>query len=100
VEDPFPGPELDPALWTVVAADSSGVVIIPPEAVYWLNWTLPDAGFGLQSSQIMDPGSWADLTPTIIRRVGEGKKALITTGLLPSPATGFFRMVKPEGGTQ
>jgi len=42
-------------------SSSSSVFETPADAVYWLQWTLPDAGYGLESASSL-MGSWAPVT--------------------------------------
>jgi hypothetical protein len=81
--------------WQVVASDPPGVVDVTTDAAYWLSWTLPDTGFSAQTSgEVANPSSWQPLSLTPIQILAE-KRVLIPTASLPSPQTGFFRMVKP-----
>ena len=51
---------LDPAFLAVRASNPSLMFTTPANAVYWLQWTLPDAGFGLQSASSLS-GSWSSV---------------------------------------
>jgi hypothetical protein len=94
LEDDFSGQTLDTAKWAVVASDRAGVFVAPPESVYWVSWTLPDVGFGLQGSPSVGPPSWSDLTPAVLFRNNTRRMALITVPLLPAADAGYFRLAK------
>jgi hypothetical protein len=81
--------------WRVVAADPPGVVAVTSDAAYWFSWTVPDNGFSPQmSAEIANPAAWQPLTIAPIQILGQ-KRVLLPSSGLPSPQTGFFRMVKP-----
>jgi hypothetical protein len=85
---------LDTTLWELASASNPSIQLVPasPAPVYWLNWTLPDAGFALQKS-LSASGTWADqaLTPLT---VAPGKKTLITAADLPAAQQGYWRLIK------
>ncbi|MFO1476443.1 MAG: hypothetical protein U1F98_07315 [Verrucomicrobiota bacterium] len=41
---------LDTGTWNIVASVPASIWQIAPDSAYWLNWTLPDVGFGLGES--------------------------------------------------
>ncbi|MDW8310339.1 MAG: hypothetical protein RMK20_13275, partial [Verrucomicrobiales bacterium] len=93
LDDIFPGPDLA-AHWTRVAADPSGIVIVPSGMPYWLSWTLPDSGFSPIWSPVLGTGAnWTD--PGLGTPINVGvRKVLVPASLSPSNA--FFRLVKRQ----
>ena len=91
IDEQFSGPALDPALWAVSAYNPPGVLVVPPDATAWVNWTLPDVNFTLQQSE--DLATWVPttLTPAQI----SGYKRVLVTTLNPGFPKAFFRMEKP-----
>jgi hypothetical protein len=87
---------LNPALWEVHAQSASGVVIVPPDALLWLSWKLPDIGFILQTSTTLTDG-WTDL-PLPSLQVGASRQVLVRQGNLPPSDSGnyFFRLSKSQ----
>ena len=98
IDETFSAPTLDPNLWQVIAEDTAGLIPVPPDAVFWVTWTLPDRGF---TSQVVDDfqlaidGLWSDF-PLMSTQIGDLKRALILQSQLPPSFTGnyFFRLVK------
>jgi hypothetical protein len=83
---------LDSTKMAVRAMNSSLMFATPTNAVYWLQWTLPDVGFGLQSASSLT-GTWSSLNPTLYT-IGGKHSGYITRDLLPSSGAGFFRLAK------
>jgi hypothetical protein len=95
--DDFTGSELDATRWKIVAADPAGIALVPPDALWRVAWTLPDTGFQLQISPSVTPGDWQDVDMSSAAQ-GAGQRMLFLRAEdLPSGASAFFRMVKPEG---
>jgi len=95
LDDTFSGETLDTAKWQIVAADASGVVQVPPNSVYWLKWTAPALGYGLQSAPSLVPGSWTDPGLVNVVQIGSQKAVVVPSSSLPSATGGFFRLIKP-----
>ncbi|MBL9138563.1 MAG: hypothetical protein JNK85_22030 [Verrucomicrobiales bacterium] len=95
LDDSFAGETLDAAKWQVVAADASGIIQVPSTTKYWLTWDAPATGFAVQSATALGAGSWADAGLTNIVQIGSQKAVLVPAANLPSPTTGFFRLMKP-----
>jgi hypothetical protein len=95
--DPNSVPVIDPTLWKVVAADPTGVVITPSNAVYWLRWPLSAVDFIPQSSTNLNAGTWIDAGLTNILQVGDYHMVTIPASKLPGNS-GFFRLIKPAAG--
>lgn len=92
---------LDSTTWQAIADDATGLVTVPPDALYWLNWTLPDRGFGLEAAEDLNeitPEFWTGFAPTIIGQIGNQRRSLVYETQLPFSFTGnyFFRMHKPQ----
>ncbi len=92
--------ELDSQKWTVIAGTPYGVQLVGPDAAFWLSWTIPDAGFFLQTS---DLPSWVN-TGWTASLFGPLKRVLVyhytdnpVPGRIyaPSPDLGFFRLFRP-----
>lgn len=94
IDSDFVGKPLDPAVWEVVAATPLGVQQIPPDAAYWVNWTLPALGFGLEGAATVK-GPWRSPAPLGFDVSGI-HRVLLTTGDLPDPNAGFWRLIKRE----
>jgi hypothetical protein len=59
IDDNFSAPALDTATWAISADASDGIFVVPTDAKGWLTWTLPDTGFGLQTSpDLVNPYLW------------------------------------------
>ena len=95
LDDTFSGETLDTAKWQAVAADASGVVQVPQSAAYWLKWTAPATGYGVQSSPSLAPASWTDPGLANVIQIGTQKAVVVPSASLPSTAGGFFRLIKP-----
>jgi hypothetical protein len=95
LNDDFSTPALNASTWILAAEDPTGVLQIPQNAAFMLNWTLPATGFTLQSStNLANPNSW--------QAVGLQSKIFNNQGTVIIPSTfvntnspGFFRLVHP-----
>ena len=94
IDETFATSPLDPQIWQVVALDAAGVIPVTPDALFWVNWTLPDVGYKLQSAPALT-GPWADLTVPV-PQLGNRKRALLDSSDLPPSERGhyFFRLSK------
>jgi hypothetical protein len=92
-------PDLDPAIWERAAEDAAGVVLVPPDAAFWLNWTVPAAGYVLQMSPDLTPDSWTDVAAPATQ-IGNQMSAVVRSTDLPQGASAFFRLVKPPAPPQ
>jgi hypothetical protein len=84
----------DTNVWGIVAASPVGVQQVPTDAAYWLKWTLPYTGFGLQTKATLDSGAWTDLTISGYDGAGFHSQLLLNSDL-PGTNAGFFRLSKP-----
>ncbi|HEV2692624.1 MAG TPA: hypothetical protein VG347_06970 [Verrucomicrobiae bacterium] len=82
---------LNPAQLIIRASNGSLVFGTPANAIYWLQWTLPDAGYKLQSGASLT-GSWTTNTPALYN-VGGQRATFITSDMTPA-GSGFFRLGK------
>jgi hypothetical protein len=101
-DDPANPVNLDPAIWERSAQDTSGVVLVPPDSTYWVNWTVPASGYTLQISPDLTPNSWVDYTGTATQ-IGSQIRAIVGASTLPTGPNAFFRLVKQpptEPGTE
>ncbi len=87
--------QLNTNYWTVLANDPNGVVLVPPNAAYWLPWTLPDSGFGLQTNaNLATTNTWNDAVPLQEIQNYTNRQALLGTNLLPSANQGYYRLLE------
>ena len=82
--------------WTILANDPNGVVLVPSNAVYWLPWTLPDTGFGLQTNASLSISSNWNEVPYLsqVQPNPTNRAALLGVNALPSSNQGFYRLLK------
>jgi hypothetical protein len=93
VPDPEGNPDgpldLDPAIWERSAENAAGVVLVPTNAAFSVDWTVPAAGFKLQRSDSLTNPNWTDVTAASAQ-IGDRVRTTVTgTG-----ARGFYRLVK------
>jgi hypothetical protein len=97
IDDSFAGPALDSAIWEVIAENAAGVVAVPPDAAFWLTWTLPDRDFVPQATDDLsfDPITWGDFAMTTAQ-IGDRRRGLVLRSQLPPTFTdnNFFRLIK------
>jgi hypothetical protein len=103
IDDNFSGPALDTATWEIVAENAAGVIPVPPEALFWLTWTIPDRDFVPQTAEDLspDPIGWNDLVLTTTQ-IGDFRRALVLGSQLPPNFTGnyFFQLIKRPPAAQ
>jgi hypothetical protein len=98
IDETFIGPGLNPDPVTPswrLAADPVGLVWVPRGTAWWMTWSLPDTGYTLQSSPTIS-GPWNDAGVSYIIEGTTSRSGAVPTASLPSPNTGFFRMMKPN----
>ena len=97
-DETFPGPGLNSdtanPFWRV-AADPAGLVWLPQGTAWWVDWGLPDTGYGMQMSPTLS-GPWAPYTPSYTVTGATSKSATIPEANLPTGNAGFFRMTNPN----
>ncbi|HWD18334.1 MAG TPA: hypothetical protein VHB20_03580 [Verrucomicrobiae bacterium] len=70
------------------------ILIVQPTDKFWVGWTLPDAGFTLQSRAAVSGGTWTNVATSALVSTTVGNQTLISTTNLPAASQGFFRMIK------
>ncbi|MDB6112046.1 MAG: hypothetical protein JWR69_3796 [Pedosphaera sp.] len=102
LEDDFTAPTLDAATWVVRASDANGITQVPPDAAYWVGWSLPDVGYSLQTTtNLTDPNSWITLTgplapvplPTTVTKLSGNRMWVVPSSALGSPNVSYFRLL-------
>jgi hypothetical protein len=85
---------LNTGVWADLSNDPNGDIFVPQGSAYWVNWTLPDAGFTLQTAAAVNGGpfAWTDLSPTNILDNG-ARQALVPASALVGTNTGYFRLI-------
>ena len=87
--------------WFVVAADPTTVQLFTLDpGAWWVKWSLPDSGFGLQTgTNVANPSSWVTLTgpdatagPFLSFASAGSRMVYIPSSVLGSPQLGFFRL--------
>lgn len=92
VDSNFVGQSRDPAIWDILASSPNGVLEIPTDSAYWLEWTLPALGFSPQISPSVT-GPWS--SPTLAGFEAGGKRrALVRQRDLPGSTAGYFRLIQ------
>jgi len=84
---------LDSSIWELAANNPGGVQMVPTNGVAWVHWTLPDAGYALQSNSVIIGKGWNENGLPVVQ-LSSGKKMLIHTSDLPGTAAGYYRMIK------
>ena len=84
---------LNTNIWELAANNAGAVQLITAESLYWVGWTLPDAGFGFQMASAWGTNNWTDSKATPFLS-GLGKKVLISTSDVPGTNQGYFRLIK------
>ncbi len=91
------------SIWkTSVANDTNGVVLVPTNAAFWVPWSLPDAGFVLQTKgNLGAAGGWTQPGSLVIRNgsfaaggLQGADEALVLSNQLADPMQGYFRLVQ------
>jgi hypothetical protein len=86
---------LDTNRWELVANNGTSGVQIVPKNCMWLNWTLPDAGFVLQTNSVITGAGWKENAAAPLA-LSTGKKVLLGAANKPGSADGFFRVIKRQ----
>jgi hypothetical protein len=85
---------LNTTIWKNLSNDTNGLYLVPATSAYWVGWSLPDAGFSLQSKANLGvSGGWTLSTAPIIR-VNAQDRALIDSSALPSATQGYFQLIQ------
>lgn len=95
LDDNFSSQSLNSSTWLIAAEDPNGLLQVPPNAEFMLNWTLPANGFSLQSSSnLTDTNSWHN--PGLSSSLFGGKgTVIIPSTFVATNNPAFFRLVHP-----
>jgi hypothetical protein len=85
---------LDTAVWEIQANNGANGVQIVPANSMWVDWTLPDAGYVLQTNSVIVGGEWKENSATTIQ--ANVRKVLLGASDKPGANQGFFRLVKRQ----
>lgn len=82
---------------TSVSGGPQGVLIVPANSALWVNWTLPDSGFSLQTAPVLNnPSAWtAPTTGPAIALYGM-RAQLVASNEVPAGPTAFFELIKRQ----
>lgn len=87
--------------WTIVANDPTTVQLLAPDPrAFFIKWSLPDSGFGLQTStNLTDPKAWVSLTgpevtnsPLLSFASAGARMVYLPSTVLGNGQLGFFRL--------
>jgi hypothetical protein len=85
---------LNRAIWNNFSNDTNGLYLVPATSAFWVPWSLPDAGFALQTKSDNNiAGGWTQPNVPIIR-VNGMDQALIDSNQLPSISQGYFQLIE------
>jgi len=92
----------DTSTWVVRSGDPNMVQLVTPDAALWLKWTLPDTGFGLQTTtNVTNPNSWKTLTgpdaggATLQNYTSTGARySLIPSSAIGGTTQNYFRLLQ------
>jgi hypothetical protein len=87
--------------WSIVAGDPTTVQLFQPDpGAIWIKWSLPDSGFGLQTTtNLAGPNAWVTLTgpdasvgPLLSFSSAGSRMVYLPSSVLGSTNVGFFRL--------
>jgi hypothetical protein len=94
IDDHFSAPPLNTTVWATDAAAAGSVIWIIPTNAWWIvDWTVPDSGYTLETSPTLLSSAWSQLANVTTIQPSLHKLTVITNGMTPS-ASSFFRMIK------
>jgi len=103
--DTFTAAALDTTTWRIVTENQGTAIYVSPDPAIYAQWSVPDAGFGLQSAtQLLKANNvWTTLTGTN-SMLGPFSSVVLPTGkvtLIPFSAIGstniaFFRLISGQ----
>ncbi len=81
-------------IWDIgVSGGPNGVLIVPAGSAYWLQWTLPDAGFQSELAGGLT-GPWSSLSTGAVVPLSGARQRLVASSSLPVGDSAFFRLAK------
>jgi len=86
---------LDTNVWELAANNGAAGVQVVPQNSIWLNWTLPDAGFALQTNLVVAGSGWKENGLATLL-MSNGRRVLISPPDRPGSGQGFFRLIKRQ----
>ncbi|HZR17753.1 MAG TPA: hypothetical protein VFE51_10535 [Verrucomicrobiae bacterium] len=86
---------LDSNIWELAANNGTAGVQVVPQNSVWVNWTLPDAGFALQTNSVVIGGGWKENTNATLL-LGNHRAVLLSASDKPGTSQGFFRLLKRQ----
>jgi hypothetical protein len=87
---------LNPTYWKNLSNDTNGLVEVPPGSKFWVGWSLPATGFGLQvAPQLLSSNiQWVSLASLLTIRDNGQLMSLIATNNLPGTNQNYFTVVE------
>jgi hypothetical protein len=80
---------------TSVSSGPTGVLVVPATAAYWAQWTLPAAGYGLETGPSLSTfANWTSPSMYPLVSINGALAQLIDSSELPAGKTAFFNLVK------
>jgi hypothetical protein len=83
----------DTNLWELAANNAGSVQLMSADNLYWIGWTIPDAGFVLQTNSIVSTNGWNESVVAPLA-TPSGKKLLISRDNMPDSNQGYYRLIK------
>jgi hypothetical protein len=91
---------LDTVTWAILSGDVNSVQLIPDDpGARWVKWSLPDSGFGLQTTtNVGNPNSWTTLTGPdatvgpLTSFASSGSRFVLVPSSLQSSNQNYFRL--------
>jgi hypothetical protein len=85
---------LNTNVWEFAQNNAGAVLVVPANSV-WVNWTLPDAGFVLQTNSVATGNGWKENGLATLQ-MAAGRQMLISPTGRPGIGQGFFRLLKRQ----
>lgn len=93
-EDFLNQPSLNTNVWEFAQNNAGAVLVVPANSI-WVNWTLPDAGFVLQTNSVATGNGWKENGLATLQ-MAAARKMLISPSGRPGIGQGFFRLLKRQ----
>lgn len=81
--------------WELAANNGAAGVQVVPHNSIWVNWTLPDAGFALQTNSALTGNGWKESGAATLL-LANGRKVLVAPADRPGSGQGFYRLIKRQ----